>query len=302
MEFKAIEGTSFGAEVHGINLSRDTSDKTIKFLLDALYEHRAIVIKNQSLSAEGYLAFGRKIGTPEAHPLEHLRLAGFPEIEAIGNTQERDRDPAIRNGAAFWHTDQCYEQNPASMIILYSIQVPHQGGETMIADMRTAYDDLDQGTKDRIDQLVVHHLYSAGGYGETKAPPIKTKNQEERLPPARHNLVLRHPVTERKSLYAVSGFATAIEGMLDDEAVDLLQNLTAHALRPQYQYTHRHAVGDITIIDLFQTLHSAVPIDLTTGNEDARLLWRLGIKNAPGIYANRWKLEQLTINPTKATQ
>ena len=106
-----------------------------------------------------------------------------------------------------------------------------------------------------------------------------------------HPLVLRHPVTGRKSLYAVTGFTTAIDGMADEEAAALLQTLKTHALGPKYVYSHRHAAGDITIIDQFQTLHSAVPIDRATGSQDARLLWRIGIKNAPGVLKDEWSLE-----------
>ena len=293
MEIKAIGGSSFGVEVRGVDLSQYISDETITSILDALYEHRVIVIKHQDLDEGSYLAFGRKFGTPDPHPVDHLRLAGFPEIEAVGNTQERDKDEAVRNGAAFWHTDQCYEANPASAIMLYALKIPQAGGETLIADMRSAYGDLNQGLKDRIDRLVVRHFYSSTGgrYGDTKAPPIKTIAQEDRLPPVLHPLVLRHPVTGRKSLYAVTGFTTAIDGMADEEAAALLQTLKTHALGPKYVYSHRHAAGDITIIDQFQTLHSAVPIDRATGSQDARLLWRIGIKNAPGVLKDEWSLE-----------
>ena len=293
MEIKAIGGSSFGVEVRGVDLSQYISDETITSILDALYEHRVIVIKHQDLDEGSYLAFGRKFGTPDPHPVDHLRLAGFPEIEAVGNTQERDKDEAVRNDAAFWHTDQCYEANPASAIMLYALKIPQAGGETLIADMRSAYGDLNQGLKDRIDRLVVRHFYgSTGGrYGDTKAPPIKTIAQEDRLPPVLHPLVLRHPVTGRKSLYAVTGFTTAIDGMADEEAAALLQTLKTHALGPKYVYSHRHAAGDITIIDQFQTLHSAVPIDRATGSQDARLLWRIGIKNAPGVLKDEWSLE-----------
>ena len=179
MNLEAIEGSSFGAALHGLELGREISDETIETVLDAVYEHRLIVIKNQALDEEAYLAFGRRLGTPDPHPVDHLRLAGFPEIEAVGNTRERDKDEAIRNGAAFWHTDQCYEANPASAIMLYAIKMPQAGGETLIADMRGPYDDLDAQTKARIDALVVRHCYSSTGgpYGETKAPPIKTQTQ-----------------------------------------------------------------------------------------------------------------------------
>lgn len=292
VDIKAIEGSSFGVEIYDVDLSRDISDATIKALLDALYEHRVIVIKNQDLDEEAYLTFGRKTGTPDPHPVDHLRLAGFPEIEAVGNSQERDKDEAVRNGAAFWHTDQCYEANPASAIMLYALKVPKTGGETLIADMRGAYDDLDQAMKDRIDRLIVRHCYSSTGgrYGDTKAPPIKTQDQQDRLPTVRHPLVLRHPATARKSLYAVAGFTTGIDGMADHEAAALLQSLKSRALSPKHVYSRNHTVGDITIIDQFQTLHSAVPIGLASGDEDARLLWRIGIKNAPGVLKDTWRL------------
>ncbi len=300
MEVKSIVGSSFGAELHGLDLLSDVSDETIAFVLGTLFDHRVVVIKNQHLDEEAYLAFGRKLGTPVAHPLEHLRLAGFPEIEAIGNTQERDKDASVRNGAAFWHTDQCYEANPASIISLYARRTPCQGGETLISDLRAAYDDLDQDTKDQIDQLVVHHNYSAGGdgYGETSAPPIKTSDQADRLRPVRHRLVMQHPSTRQKSLYAVTGFATGIEGMTENESAHLLQSLKDHVLKPGYQFTHRHVTGDITLIDLFQTLHSAVPVEFSTSQADARLLWRLGIKNSPDALKNTWKLD---LPPDSAT-
>ena len=97
MEIKAIGGSSFGVEVRGVDLSQYISDETITSILDALYEHRVIVIKHQDLDEGSYLAFGRKFGTPDPHPVDHLRLAGFPEIEAVGNTQERDKDEAARH-------------------------------------------------------------------------------------------------------------------------------------------------------------------------------------------------------------
>lgn len=294
MELRPIEGASFGAEIHGVDLRLDLSDETIGSILNALYEHRAIVIKDQDLNEQEYIAFGRKIGTPDPHPLEHLRLAGHPEIEAIGNTKERDKDAAIRNGAAFWHSDQCYEQNPASVIIVYAIKVPDEGGETLVADMRGAYDALDQATKDRIEGLVARHCYdSAGGqYGDTKAPPLKSKQQQDKMATVRHYLALPHPVTGEKSLYAPTGFTTGIDKVDGDEASDLFQRLKEHALSDRFILTRKHEVGDITLMDQFQTLHKAVSIGLPTGDHDQRLLWRIGIKNGPDMLKDRWKLDQ----------
>ena len=281
---------AFGAEIHGLDLGRDLSDALTGEIVDSLYAHRFVVIKNQRLDEARYLAFGHRLGRPVAHALDHLRMPGFPEIEPIGNVNEKDRDAAVRNGAAFWHTDQCYEAEPASMIALHALEMPEVGGETLIADMRSAYDDLDDGTKSRIDSLVVRHAYEAaqGGEGEERAIPIRTDEQHSRLPAVRHYLAPPHPATGTKSLYAVAGFACGIEGMDDGEASSLLDDLKAHALRPCYVRRHRHEVEDVMVIDTLQTLHAALPSEYASGEHDARLLWRLGIKGAPKVREREW--------------
>ena len=188
-----LGASGFGAEIHGLDLGGGLSDRVMGEILDALYAHRFLVIKNQHLDEARYLAFGRRLGRPVAHPLDHLRMPGWPEIEPIGNVNEKDRDAAVRNGAAFWHTDQSYEAEPASMIVLYALEMPEVGGETLIADLRSAYEDLDHGTRSRIDSLVVRHAYEAaqGGDGEERAIPIRTEEQRARLPAVRHYLAPR---------------------------------------------------------------------------------------------------------------
>ena len=291
LDLRPFGPSTFGAEIQGVDLSGTLSDAVLADILDALYEHRLVVIRNQHLDPARYLAFGRRLGRPDAHPLDHLRMPGHPEIEPIGNVTDKDRDEAVRNGAAFWHTDQAYQATPASAIVLYAIKVPGVGGETLVADMRAAYEDLDADTRARIDPLVVRHAYEAaqGGPGETPAIPIRNAAQRARLPAARHHLVAPHPVTGRKSLYAVTGFVCGIEGMDDEEAGALLAELKAHALRPRYVRRHRHAVGDVMVLDTLQTLHSALPIEYTSGRDDARLLWRLGIKGGPKGYGKSWR-------------
>ena len=281
---------SFGAEIHGVDLGVGVSDEVLGAVVDALYAHRVVVIKGQRLDEARYLAFGRRLGRPTAHALDHLRMPGYPEIEPIGNVNEKDRDAALRNGAAFWHTDQAYEAEPASMIVLYAIRMPEVGGETLIADMRSAYEDLDDETRNRIDSLVVRHAYEAaqGGEGEERAIPIRSEAQRARLPPVRHYLTPPHPVTGAKCLYALTGFACGVEGLPEPEGRALLGALKAHALQARYVRRHRHEVGDVLLIDTLQTLHAAIPIEYATGAHDARLLWRLGIKGAPEVRESAW--------------
>ena len=291
LDLRPYATPAFGAEIHGLDLAGDLPDSLMGEILDALYAHRIVVIKNQGLDEAQYLDFGRRLGRPVAHALDHLRMPGWPEIEPIGNVNEKDRDAAVRNGAAFWHTDQSYEAEPASMIVLYALEMPEDGGETLIADMRSAWEDLDGDTRSRIGSLVVRHAYEAarGGDGEERAIPVRSQEQRARLPAVRHYLAPPHPVTRARSLYAVTGFACGVEGMDDDEAGTLLDALKAHALRPRYVRRHRHEVGDVLLIDTLQTLHAALPSEFARGAHDSRLLWRLGIKGAPKVRERAWR-------------
>ena len=121
---------AFGAEVRGVDLAAGADEALMRLLTGALYDHRVIVIRDQALDEESYLGFGRQWGAPIPHVLDHMRMPGYPELMTVGNTEKRDEDPKIRNGAALWHTDQSYEQVPASATMLYSIAAPEAGGET----------------------------------------------------------------------------------------------------------------------------------------------------------------------------
>ena len=139
--------------------------------------------------------------------------------------------------------------------------------------------------------LDVRHAYEAaqGGDGEERAIPIRTEEQRARLPAVRHYLAPPHPVTGANSLYAVAGFTCGVEGMEDGEAEILLDALKAHALRPRYVRRHRYEIGDVLLIDTLQTLHAALPSEYASGEHDARLLWRLGIKGAPKVREGQWR-------------
>ena len=291
LSFTPIENATFGVEVGGLDLRKQIGADFVRQIVENLHEHRVVVIKNQSLDQEAYLAFSRHLGRPDIHPLDYAHMPGFPEIETIGNTQPKDREEAVRNGAAFWHTEHAYEADPISSLMFYAIKVPSVGGETWVADMRSAYDDLDEETKERIDALIVKHDYQAasGGNGETSAAPIKTQEQAARVPPVRHYLAPPHPVTRRKSLYGVTGFVYGIEGMEDTEALALLEQLKAHAIQSRYLFKRKHVVGDIMLLDTLQTLHRGTQLEFTKSDNDARLLWNIAVKGSPETCRCNWE-------------
>ena len=285
MDIRPLDA-NFGAEISGIDLNNPLNDETWRTLTDALYANRIIVIRNQNLDKETYYQFGQKLGDPIPHVLNHLRMPDYPAMMVVGNTDEKDKTEAIRNGTVLWHTDQSYEAVPASATMLHAIKVPQTGGRTQICNMVKAYEDLDDATRMRLETLQVAHQYGRGKLRpeEFRASPIMTSEQQEKLPTFYHPLVMPHPITGLKALYAVGQTSYAIKGMEDNEAITLLEQLKDHVLQEKYFFRHKYRVGDIAIWDTFQTLHSGEMIDVATGESDARLMWRISVRGKPAIY------------------
>jgi alpha-ketoglutarate-dependent taurine dioxygenase len=275
----------FGCAVRGLDLADGVDAETFREISQALYEHRVLVIKDQSCDKDAFLAFGRMWGTPIQHVIDTARLPDYPDMLAIGNVTPRATDEMRRNGAAFWHTDQSYDADIATATMLYAQKVPEVGGETRIADMKAAYDDLDDDAKQRIDALTAIHLYGAtsGRDGELPTPPL-TEAQAAKVPPVPHRLVRAHTVTGEKALYGVAGTAIAIDGMEESEAEGLIAELKAHCVQEKYIYAHKYEVGDVAMWDTQMTLHCATPIGAPNGPGTERLLWRISVRGTPSIY------------------
>ena len=285
MEIRKLNG-NFGVEIMGLNLRNSMDHDLIRTLTEVLYENRVIIIRNQGLTEQNYLRFGRHWGTPIPHVLDHLRMPSYPELLVVGNTEMKDKVESVRNGTVLWHTDQSYEEIPASSTMLYAVKVPVIGGETQFCNMVAAYQDLDRNTKKEIDALQVAHQYGRGKLRsyEFSASPITTEEQQEMLPTFYHPLVMRHQITGEKTLYGIGQSSYGVKGMDDGKAVALLEQLKDHVLQEKYIYRHKYQVGDVAVWDTFQTLHSGRKIGIATCEENSRLLWRISVRGKPGIY------------------
>jgi taurine dioxygenase len=284
---KTLDGP-FGAEVIGADIARDIDPAAMCGLLDLLYEHHVLVIRRQELTKPQYSRFGHRWGEPIKFFKESHLDPEFPDLIRISNSpQVPERQ---HNGAAFWHTDGSYEYVPASITMLYALEAPEVGGETMFIDMAAAYDALPAETKARIDGMQVRHMIVGGKRieGETPLRPFEAdvRHKQETEKPV-HPLVLAHPVTGRKALYAVSGTANGIVGMPDDEAEALLISLKRHAIQPQFRLTCKACRGDLLIWDNLATMHSATPTEYTAEEGKRRSLLRFSTTGLPPLYADR---------------
>src|SRR6476620_4301696 len=174
-------------------------------------------------------------------------------------TTSRSRDDRRRLfaiGNRLWHSDSSFKVIPAKYSLLHAHSIPSKGGNTEFADMRAAYDALDQETKDIVEDLVCEHsqIYSRAKMGFTDLTP----EERERFKPVRQRLVRTHPVTGRKSLFLAS-HAGSILGWPVPEAQLFLMDLTEIATQRQFVYSHQWSVGDLVMWDNRQTMHRSRP-------------------------------------------
>jgi len=276
--FDPIPNAPLGAQVSGVDLSRPLQPSAMQALQKSLLKYRALSIPEQQLQPDDFIRFSRIFGKPHPHVLEHLRLVGHPEILVLSNVIEDDSKPNGHNGAAFWHTDNSYEQNPASATMLYARRVPDSGGETLICDMVTAYHALPDAMKRRCAALMVRHRYGNRDQDKEFAAGQLQGNQADKVPEVTHPLVRKHPVSGEECLYAVAASARGIVGMPDDEALALLNELKRHCTQAQFVTAHRYAVDEVFIWDTLTTMHAAAVMDVARDSSNTRIMHRISVK------------------------
>jgi taurine dioxygenase len=261
---------SFGMET-------DSMARPFREIWDAFYAAQVLVIRGQRLGAREFLDFARQFGRPEPHVIDQFHHPEHADILILSNRQQDGKPIGLADAGTYFHTDYSYLEIPARATLLYSIEVPKQGGDTLFADQYSAYDDLPAATKRRIDPLIaLHHYGNRDDLNKSSrtVASVLTAEQENTMTWVHHPLVRRHPVTGRKALYAVSGSSFGIEGMPQDEAFALLDELKRHATQQKYRYRLKYGVGDVVIWDNASLLHSAT----LTDPDDPRTLWRITVK------------------------
>lgn len=259
-------GNCMGAEIAGVDLSVPLPEEIFGEIREALHRHHVLTFRAQDLDAQRFHAFASRFGPPEPHVLDQYHHPEIPDILILSNVVRDGRPFGLADGGTYWHSDYSYLTIPARATVLYSIEVPQAGGDTLFADQEQAYEDLPESMKKRIGGMVTLNVYGNRDdldlSSRTSAPP-PTEEQKARRGATliRHPLVRRHPYSGRKALYAVSGTSFAIEGMPDDEGLGLLRELAAHSTQPKYRHSVKYGVGDVVAWDNASVLHSATLTD-----------------------------------------
>jgi taurine dioxygenase len=251
---------SLGAEVHGVDLSRDLPEEVLAEVRAALLEHLVIFFRDQHLSPDRQLAFARRWGEIHLHPFME-GMAEFPEVLEI---IKRPTDK--KNFGGSWHTDQMFAPEPAMGTILYAKEVPSAGGDTMFTNQYLAYESLSDAMRRMLDSLktvcVGDNFKKNGGRSRKELYPgqmgsMKVKDPGEVQTTSVHPLVRTHPETGRKVLY-IGGHVQRFDGMTDDESQPLIDFLMRHSVRPEFTCRFRWETGSLAFWDNRCTQHFAV--------------------------------------------
>ncbi len=270
---------ALGAEISGIDLNQ-LDDAGFKVIEDALHAHLVVKLPGQTVTPEAFVAFAKRFGNPEPHVIDQFHHKADPNILILSNRKNEKGEPiGLADGGTYFHSDYSYLSVPARCTMLYAIEIPGADAGTTFANQRRAYEDLPDTTKAVLDGLVCRHHYGNRDVKDEEARTAASKlsdEQKARVNWVRHPLVRRHPHVDAKSIYAVSGSSYGVEGMSDDEAVEMLDDLKAHTTQARYCYTPTYKAGDVVIWDNCSLLHSAPLIDPNR----PRTLWRITVKDA----------------------
>jgi taurine dioxygenase len=269
---------ALGCEIRGAQISAAMSDAEFKAIEDALHEHLVVIVRDQKLSPEAFVAFAKRYGRPEPHVIDQFHHKADPNILILSNrTDEKGEPMGLADGGTYFHSDYSYLDVPARCTMLCALEIPGDDAGTSFANQRQAYEDLPEAMKRTIDPLICRHHYGNRDDLDEEsrtAASMLTGEQKAKMHWVRHPLVRRHPHTGRKSLYAVSGSSFGIEGMDEREGRALLNELKRHSTQPKYCYTPQYRVGDVVVWDNCSLLHSAPLLD----SNRPRTLWRITVK------------------------
>jgi alpha-ketoglutarate-dependent 2,4-dichlorophenoxyacetate dioxygenase len=253
----------FVGEVTGVDLSLPMTEAGRVAIEAGMDRYAVLVFPGQNITDDQQMAFTKNFGEIELarggnitkdHELRLKQgMVDVSNLDKEGKPLPRDDRRRMFNlGNRLWHSDSSFRAKPAKYSILSARTVASQGGNTEFADMRAAYDTLDEATRTMIEDLVCEHslIYSRGSMGFTEL----TEEERAFMKPVRQRLVRTHPVTGRKSLY-LSSHAGTIVGWQMPEARDLLRDLNEHATQRENVYIHRWRQYDLVMWDNRQTMH-----------------------------------------------
>ena len=266
----------FGAQIDGVDLAA-ADDATLQAVVAAFHQHGAILLRDQAMQPQDLLRFISAFGEPEDHTLQENTLPGFPKIYVLSNRIVDGKPIGAHNDGIGWHTDYSYRAEPVMSTMLYAVEVPPEGSDTLLADGCAAWNALPPERQAELDGLQLHHSWR-------HFMTTREFNRQEELseallaenPDVLHPLVRRHPSDGRKALWASTGTVKEVVGMPNPEGLALVDELVEFMTQDAFVYRHKWRAGDVLMWDNRCTLHTGTLYDDQKYVREMHRLWVKG--------------------------
>ena len=251
IEVRPIAG-ALGAEIEGVNIARPLEGEIVLEIRQAFLDHLVIFIRNQKLTPQEQLAFAQQFG----EPMEYPQLKGLPDCPLITPVIKLAHERV--NFGGIWHSDTTYLERPPMASMLYAVELPPYGGDTLFANQYLAYETLSEGYRKMLDGLVGVSSALKADASRTREDRLRAAGAEHKALTAEHPVVRTHPETGRRALYVNVGHTTHFKGLTEEESRPLLDYLFQHQVRPEFTCRFRWEPGSLAFWDNRCTQHNPV--------------------------------------------
>jgi taurine dioxygenase len=252
IEVQPIAG-AIGAEVLGVDASQPLlAAEVIGEIRRAFLAHLVIFLPGQKLSPQQLLAFACRFG----EPMEYPQLRGLPECPLVTPVVKLEHER--HNFGGVWHTDTSYLDQPPMASMLYALELPPFGGDTLFASQYAAYEALSEGLRQALDGLIGINSSAKAEVTRSREDRLREAGVQSKVLVGKHPIVRTHPETGRKALYMSLGHTVHFEGWSEDESKPLLDYLFAQQVKPEFTCRFRWSPGTLAFWDNRCVLHYPV--------------------------------------------
>ena len=251
IEVRPIAG-ALGAEIEGVDAARPLGSEVVAEMRQAFLDHLVIFLRNQKLTPQTQLAFAERFG----QPMEYPQLKGLPECPLITPVVKLAHERV--NFGGIWHSDTTYLKRPPMASMLYAIEIPPYGGDTLFANQYLAYETLSEGYRKMLDGLIGVSSSLKADASRTREDRLRAAGVDHKALIAGHPVVRTHPETGRKALYVNVGHTTHFMGLTEEESRPLLAYLFQHQVRPEFTCRFRWEPGSLAFWDNRCVQHNPV--------------------------------------------
>ena len=243
---------ALGAEIRGVDVSKPLEAAVVAEIRQAFLDHLVILLRDQQLSPPALLAFAQCFGKA----MEYPQLKGLPECPLVTPVVKLEHERV--NFGGIWHSDTTYLDKPPMASMLYALETPPYGGDTLFANQYLAYETLSEGLRKTLEDLTGINTSAKAEVSKTREDRLREAGVELKVLVGEHPVVRTHPETARKALYVNVGHTARFKGWTDAESEPLLEYLFSHQVKPELTCRFRWEPGSLAFWDNRCAQHNPV--------------------------------------------